>query len=367
MKRLHAEHGIVCRLADDAFGYFGWPSVARLDDGTLAVASSGLRTRHVCPWGKTVLHLSRDDGRTWSPPRVIQDAMIDDRDAGIISMGGRRLLVSWFRSDTRRYLRPELPPEVYRAWTEVFASWTDDAVAALAGSWVMLSEDAGATWSAPIRVPVSTPHGPILLRDGALLYLGLPYVGMADLLDDRQPMAAARSTDGGRTWATIGQVPICPQTHPGNYGEPHLVELPSGRLLALIRTVNRDYAPLAASGIPNFSLVQTASDDGGRTWTMPRPLMFHGAPPHLLRHASGVLVLTYGYRQAPYGQRVAVSRDDGATWDHDWIIRADGPGSDLGYPGTVEMPDGSLFTVYYQQAAAGEPCSLLWSRWTLPA
>ena len=33
---------------------------------------------------------------------------------------------------------------------------------------------------------------------------------------------------------------------------------------------------------------------------------------------------------------------------------------------TVELADGSLFTVYYQQAAAGEKNSLLWSRWRLP-
>jgi hypothetical protein len=33
----------------------------------------------------------------------------------------------------------------------------------------------------------------------------------------------------------------------------------------------------------------------------------------------------------------------------------------------VELADGRLFTVCYQKAAAGEKCSLLWSRWTLPA
>ena len=42
------------------------------------------------------------------------------------------------------------------------------------------------------------------------------------------------------------------------------------------------------------------------------------------------------------------------------------PDGDLGYPATVELGDGSLFTVYYQKAAPGEKCSLLWSRWKLP-
>lgn len=62
--RVAAEHGVVCRLPGERLGYFGWPTVARLEDGTLVVASSGLRTEHICPWGKTVLNYSEDDGRT---------------------------------------------------------------------------------------------------------------------------------------------------------------------------------------------------------------------------------------------------------------------------------------------------------------
>ena len=50
-RKLNAEHGIVCRVPGERFGYFGWPTVARLDDGTLMVASSGLRSQHVCPFG----------------------------------------------------------------------------------------------------------------------------------------------------------------------------------------------------------------------------------------------------------------------------------------------------------------------------
>ncbi len=98
-KRIKAEHGVIWRLPGERFGYFGWPTVARLDNGTLVVASSGLRAEHVCPFGKTVLNVSADDGRTWSPPRVIQDSLIDDRDAGLCAWGDRNLLVTWFRDN----------------------------------------------------------------------------------------------------------------------------------------------------------------------------------------------------------------------------------------------------------------------------
>ncbi|HOS44271.1 MAG TPA: sialidase family protein, partial [Armatimonadota bacterium] len=232
-KRLTAEHGIVCHRPHEQFGYFGWPTVARLADGTLVVASSGLRSQHVCPWGKTVLHVSADDGRTWSAPRVINDSPIDDRDAGIVDLGDGRLLVTWFTSDTRQYfaeqwVRDWLGEAELESWREKLAAVTDEIVARHLGAWLMLSDDRGATWSAPIRVPVSAPHGPIRLRDGSLLYLGKRYVtGWSEM--EYGGIVAARSTDGGRTWTERGSVPLYPHTAAGSYHEPHAVELPSGR------------------------------------------------------------------------------------------------------------------------------------------
>ncbi len=66
-------------------------------------------------------------------------------------------------------------------------------------------------------------------------------------------------------------------------------------------------------------------------------------------HSSGALLCTYGYRKHPYGQRAMMSRDGG-------------PDSDLGYPSSVELADGSVFTVYYQKERAGGQCALLWTR-----
>lgn len=369
--RLSAEHGIVCRVPGEKLSYFGWPTVTRMDDGTLLVVSSGLRSQHVCPWGKTVLNVSTDDGRTWSPPRVINDSPLDDRDAGIVNLGGKRLLLSWFASDHRlSYSQGEfkewLGEEEFASWGPTLQALTDDVASQYLGSWIMLSHDAGATWGAPIQVPVSTPHGPIRLHSGDLLYLGKPFGTIDDLLN--ASITAARSADGGSTWQILGQVPMFPKTVGANYHEAHVVELPSGKLIGAIRAENGGGVDLDKdAGVKGVcSIMMTDSADGGRTWSQAKPLNFHGSPPHLLRHSSGILVMTYGYRQAPYGQRVAFSRDDGATWEHDWIVRDDGPDWDLGYPSTAELGDGSLFTVCYQKSAAGEKPSLLWSRWQLP-
>jgi hypothetical protein len=362
-KQLNAQHGIICRLPEERLGYFGWPSIARLEDGTLAVASSGLRSEHICPWGKTVLNLSHNDGRSWTAPCVINDSPIDDRDAGIVALGGEKLLVSWFTSDTRQYANVDWARKRFGAdelarWQATLETWTDELVKRWLGSWIILSEDRGVTWGAPIRVPVSTPHGPIVLANGDLLYLGKDATEMGE-----GRIVAARSQDGGHTWPVQGTVPLYPGTVGANYHEPHVLELPNGHLVGMIR-IEGD---MAQAGLVEFSLMQTDSTDGGVTWTMPKPLGFHGSPPHLLRHSSGVLVCVYGYRQPGYGQRAMLSRDEGMTWEHDWIIRDDGPDGDLGYPASVEMADGSIFTIYYQKFPGDKKCSLLWSRWTLPA
>ena len=74
----------------------------------------------------------------------------------------------------------------------------------------------------------------------------------------------------------------------------------------------------------------------------------------------------YGRRKEPFGESAMISRDGGKTWDMDYILHTDAPSGDLGYPASVELSDGSIFTVYYQKPAADEPCTLMYTRWTLP-
>jgi len=120
-------------------------------------------------------------------------------------------------------------------------------------------------------------------------------------------------------------------------------------------------------GLVSFSIMQTESSDGGRTWTPAQPLGYHGSPPHVILHSSGTLVCVYGYRLAPYGERVMLSQDNGKTWAYHYILRDDGPDGDLGYPASAELGDGSILTIYYQKIhSREEKCSLLWSRWRLP-
>jgi len=161
-----------------------------------------------------------------------------------------------------------------------------------------------------------------------------------------------RSTDQGDTWDLVTIA------HDGvhQFNEAELLCVPGGRVIAMIR--NEPYNPKLPRHEQGF-LWQTYSDDGGRTWSEPQRTEMWGYPPDLLLLESGDVLCTYGYRRQPYGVRACFSRDGGATWDvaHEVILRSDalpdgpGPGkgypSDLGYPRSVELSDGSIFTAYY--------------------
>ena len=65
--------------------------------------------------------------------------------------------------------------------------------------------------------------------------------------------------------------------------------------------------------------------------------------------ANGVLLCTYGYRRKPFGVRCAVSKDGGTSWtgNQEIVIRDDCPTWDCGYPFSIELDPGHIFTVYY--------------------
>ena len=74
--------------------------------------------------------------------------------------------------------------------------------------------------------------------------------------------------------------------------------------------------------------------------------------------------MTYGHRREPFGERACLSSDGGKTWDVENAIEIKSAvNSDLGYPASVELPDGSIYTVYYQVDKEGEKTCLMGTRW----
>lgn len=329
--------------------YHGWPTVARRQNGELWVTCSGGREAHVCPFGKVVAMKSTDEGRTWSAPRTLYDGPIDDRDSGVLETAKGTLLVTTFTSlayedsykkasamaehTPQGWVTKAMPPERYARWKAAHEKLSDAERQAQLGEWVLRSTDGGETWSKPVATVVNSPHGPIQLKDGRLLYAG------KQLWSGDKKIGVAESKDDGLTWQWLAEIPARPgDAVVKGYHELHAVEAADGTLIAHIRNHNE-----ANKGWT----LQTESKDGGRTWSVPHPVCY-GLPSHLLRLRDGRLVMTYGHRRQPFGNQARLSTDNGQTWGEPMVISGDGIGGDLGYPSTVELADGTLLTVWYE-------------------
>jgi len=334
--------------------YIGWPTIAKTGGGELLAVFSGDRDAHVCPWGKTELVRSADSGRTWSEPVTVNNTPLDDRDAGIIVTRPGTVIVSWFTSlafDDPRYLR-SYPADMTAAWKRHAGKLGPEIRDEWLGCWVRRSEDGGETWGDFIKIPVNAPHGPIELADGRLLYVG------KTLWMNPKTLQVFESRDDGRSWRKIGEIPVAPGESIDHYHELHAVELGDGKLVTLIR-----YNPPERE---NNIMRQTESTDGGRTWTTPHSTGIWGYPPHLIRLRDGRVVVVYGHRREPYSERACVSYDGCMTWDTEHTVEiAPAINGDLGYPASVVMDDGSIYTVYYQIEKAGEKTCLMGTRWRL--
>ena len=365
------EHGIINRVQGSVFGYQAWGTVARDERGTLYYVASGFRVSHICPFGKTVMYISKNEGKTWSPPIVINDTYMDDRDVGIVYMGNGRMLISWFTHSAYEYnnnekwntrIKKDADPVSYDAVVGMLSGYNRlPEKDTLAGSYVRISEDYGMTWSETVYVPISAPHGPTLCKDGSLIYLGLELYDPDRIhcVKHRRKSDGAclyRSRDGGYTWTLESKVKNAAWLSEKQWlDEPHVLELPNGNLLAAFRI----------EGEKPFTVGLCLSEDGGKTWGEVYPTGISGSPPHLMMHSSGALICSFGRREAPCGERAIVSYDLGRTWDAEYVLctaknEKDG---DLGYPSTVELSDGSLLTAYYQKYEDDAKCSILYTKW----
>ena len=341
--------------------YHGWPTIARRKDGELLVVCSGGRESHVCPFGWVEMMRSKDGGETWGFPCILMDTAIDDRDAGVCETPQGSLLVTTFTSLAYMDYFKEAKPgtnDRFNDWTEErMATWKaahERTSAAereqMLGTWMRRSSDDGVTWSAPYRVPVNSPHGPIPLSDGRVIYAG------KRLWHEKRRIGVADSSDDGQTWRWLAEIPTRDGDDFTDYHELHIGEAANGHLIAQIRNHNKAH---------ESETLQSESDDGGRTWSMPHSIGVWGLPSHLLRLKDGRMLMTYGYRRAPFGNQARLSEDHGKTWSEPMTISNDGPAGDLGYPSTVQLDDGSLATVWYERMKGSPRAVLRQASWRL--
>lgn len=324
-----------------------FPVLALADDAVIAVLRGG--AGHLGLDGRIEIVRSLDAGQSWSPPAVVADSEVDDRNPafGVTPRGA--LILAYHRQgnydEAGNWRRREA---MEQSRVEIL---------------VTRSHDRGLTWETPYPLGVDllaagSPFGKIVaLADGTLL---MPVYGrpVAPLLGKRAGEVTGdgdcsylvRSQDDGATWGEPSLIGI-------NKNETALTALPDGGVLALMRSTPPDQA-----------LYSSHSADGGRTWSPPvQVTAARQHPADLVQLTNGDILMTYGNRTPPYRIEGKVSRDGGRSWLaplltfsaplYGYDLPLERP-TDLGYPSSVVYRGdgpGQGVTIYYYNPSVRKP------------
>ncbi len=340
--------------------YFAWSTLTRLKNGKIAVGSSGFRLRHICPFGKSVIAISEDEGQTYTAPMPIIDTVLDDRDAGLCPFGDSGLIVTSFNNTVKFQKRCNSDSPYSLAYLDRI---TPEQERAALGAVFRISFDNGVTFGDIYKSPITSPHGPIELSDGRILWVGRTFSGDdAEVSLDEIRVYILNPNDG--SMEHIGTIEDIYRNgkKPVNC-EPYMTELTDGRLICHIRVDAWN-----SDGTLNaFTLYQSESFDKGKTWTAPHQIIgdLDGAPSHILLHSSGVLICTYGCRHGEvFGIRAIFSTDNGESWSESQVIYNNDVSSDLGYPSSVELSDGSILTAFYAHKEQNQAAVIMQQKWS---
>lgn len=326
-----ADHSVVHRSEDEycAFPFLG--GLWELGDGELltayfavdcdySVSGQGEHER-VGRFGEIRGARSFDGGQTWTGDGVIADLpTVADK----VLFGPDRRPSSVNLND----------PETLFVSFSAPQHWREDNQ-----PWFMLSSDGGQRWTEPFQFPkcnfasvFGEPN--YTIRDDGTYLATMPVI-QDDPVDGQYRPAVFASFDGASSWSFLSFV-----ADERSYGliHPYPLALPDGRILVAVRT----------NQVAHSAWVEIyESTDGGRTWSLLARPNDAGAPATLTRLDDGRLLLVYGYRRPSYGVRCRLSDDGGASWGREWVVRDGGGSVDLGYPRTVQLPDGDVLTTYY--------------------
>jgi len=276
------------------------------------------------------LATSDDDGETWSAPRLVVDAHSRNlpRD--------RSVLVGNLWTDP-----------LGRLW--LIFDQSMDMFDGRAGVWVSLCENPDAdkpVWSKPRRIWHGvTLNKPTVLSTGEwMLPISLdqrggfgPFKGAFADLDHYRGANVFVSVDKGATWQRCGCVQF---PHP-DWHEHMIVERKDGTLWMLART--------------RKGIMESTSDDDGRTWTKPTlsEIKHPVARFHVRRLASGrILLVKHGETIDGHGGRSKItawlSDDEGRTWKGGLMLDAR---TGISYPDGFQSPDGTVYISYDRNRA----------------
>jgi sialidase-1 len=275
-------------------------------------------------WGPARIStlVSKNDGRSWSQRRVLQPNI------GKMNVMEANLLRLHNGSIFFVFLRKQSPSDCVPMFR--------------------ISTDNGRSFSSPQTIPVEPAPSyntinndrVIQLRSGRIL---VPLAYTEDYrLNHHFLSRVYYSDDEGKTWQASKTIIDVKQSSVGSE-EPGVVQLSDGKVMLWVRT---------KTGRP----WQSYSDDGGVTWSEPRPMtvVAPNSPQSIKRVPStGDLLMIWNNSAADrFPLSAATSKDNGHTWEN---IRNldDDPNHTYAYT-SITFVGSQVFFTYYAGPAAGE-------------
>lgn len=314
--------------------------LVKLQNGELLITTRE-GTEHISNDGDVIMLRSKDGGKTWGEKQVIAAIKdVDEREGCGIQLKDGTIVMGIF----------------YNNLYDSKGSYSTNHDAKLSepgnrylGTYIITSKDNGHTWSNPYYIktqgmPFRNIEGPtdapIEMPDGSILMGVIAYNPNGDVKNHAAVML--KSVDKGKTWTYLSTIASDPGGKLGGFMEPGILRTKSGRIVVGLR-----------NHAPDNAIYMTYSDDNGKTWVPAWKTEMIGHPVDLIQLSDGRLMATYGLREGrhtkPGGVRACFSSDNGKTWDigTEVQIRNDLFNWDLGYPESLELPDGKVLTVYY--------------------
>ncbi len=333
-------------------GFVGWESVTRLSNGEMLCSfnagywhvsfptpidlkpdvlksfeKAGFPADADAPTGgRALICRSLDDGKTWTRPTTLVDTPGDDRHPVIVELPDGSLLCAFFVIDN--WYGYEAPPPGRNKNSRVAT---------------IRSTDGGKSWSEPAYMPSPFAYydrmcgKPVVLPTGRII---LPTYGKDAWTDSPEQLGVYASDDLGRSWSFLSRL----KSAGGALDEPALTRAADGTLVMIARPDGRI----------------AFSNDDGQTWTKPAEFGVKMVAPCLMTLKDGTVVCLFGWG-ATGGIQMMWSDDGGRTWttpaaDRGFVIDS----SVYVYAIGCEMPDGSIYIVYYDPRG-NQTKSAIWS------
>ncbi len=303
----------------EAGEYQAFPDATRLKNGDILVAfysgdSHVTRANANYPKaGRICFVRSKDEGKTWSTPKILYDDDEDNRDAHLFQLKDGTIICTFFnlKIDTAKH------GEVR----------------------IVRSRDNGETWDRTSQLIAKdwfTSAQVKELANGSLLQ---PVYTIINNKSNSTRIGFLYSKDKGVTWSAVTKVGWDLNL---TVNETDVFGLKDGLLYAAVRGNFREQIPM------HF----TTSSDSGHTWAPLKSIGFYGDAPSFTRLQSGeILLSTRGYlskeKTTPSYTSLHISNNEGQSWQGPYLVDKS-PGA---YPSAIELKDKTILVIFYQEGA----------------